>query len=76
MRITSSYPKDNLGISGKGLITSMGLKAKSRPNKYKKERYAIGNFSMKEISKIIRDFEKFPFNSYERRRPKYYPNDS
>ena len=34
--ITSSCPKDNLGRSGKGLITPMGLKSKSSPNKYKK----------------------------------------
>ena len=55
-RITSSYPKYYLGILGKGLITSMGLKAKARPNKCKKARYAIGNFSMKNLPKIIRDF--------------------
>ena len=33
MRITSSYPKDSLGISGKELIASLGFKAKSRPKK-------------------------------------------
>ena len=33
IKITSSYPKDNLGRSGKGLITSLGLKAKVRPTK-------------------------------------------
>ena len=32
-RITSSDPKYKLEISGKGLITSMGLKAKAKPNK-------------------------------------------
>ena len=31
MKITSSESKDNLGRSGKGLITSLGIKAKSRP---------------------------------------------
>ena len=31
MRITYSQPKDNLGISGKGLISSLGLKAKASP---------------------------------------------
>ena len=36
IRITSSESKYNLEKSGKGLITSMGLKAKARPNKYKK----------------------------------------
>ena len=56
MGITSSEPKDNLGISGKGLITSLGLKAKSRPKKYKKSRYAIRNISMRELSNIIREF--------------------
>ena len=30
IRITSSEPKDNLGRSGKGLITYLGLKAKAR----------------------------------------------
>ena len=39
MRITSSYPKDDLVISGKWLITSLGIKAKSRLKKYKKVRY-------------------------------------
>ena len=36
MRIISSESKDNLGISGKGLITSLGLKAKSRQKKEKR----------------------------------------
>ena len=49
MRIISSFPKDNLGISGKGLIKSLGLKSKASPKKYKKSRYAIGNESMKDI---------------------------
>ena len=33
MRITSSDPKDHLGISGKGLITSIGLKSNVRSKK-------------------------------------------
>ena len=34
MRITDSYPKIYiLGDLGKGLITSLGLKAETRPNK-------------------------------------------
>ena len=43
MRIISSEPKYTLGRSGKGLITSLGLKNKAIKNKYKKERYAIGS---------------------------------
>ena len=47
MIITSSEPKDNLGGSGKGLITSLGLRSKARPNKYKSSRYSIRNVSMR-----------------------------
>ena len=59
MRITSSEPKDYLGRSGKWLINSMYRKAKARPKKYKKERYYIGNFSMKDLSNIIRVLENY-----------------
>ena len=31
---------------------------------------------MKDLSKIIRDFYKFPYGSYEMRRPKHEPTDS
>ena len=70
MIITYSDQKDNLGISVKGLITSMGLKSKLRPKQNKKARYAIINNSMKELSKIIRELENFAYKIYERRRPK------
>ena len=35
-RITSLEKKDNLGRSGKRLITSLSLKGKATPKKYKK----------------------------------------
>ena len=35
-RITSSESKNNLGIPGKGLITSLVIKANASPNNYKK----------------------------------------
>ena len=38
MKITSSESKRKLEISGKGLITSLGFKAKVRPQRYKKAR--------------------------------------
>ena len=76
MRITYSYPKDNLVRSGKGLINYLGLKAKSRPKKYKKARYSIGNITMKDLSKIIKDFEKLPYKIYERKSPKHKPTNS
>ena len=76
MRITSSKPKDSLGISGKGLITYLGLKAIISPKKCKKSRYTIIYVSMKDLLRIIRDFEKLPYKRYERRRPKHEPADS
>ena len=57
IRITSSEWKYNLVISVKGLITSLCIKAKASPKKYKKAIYAIRNFSMNDLSKIIREFE-------------------
>ena len=63
IKITSSESKDNLERSGKGLSTSLGLRAKARPNKYKEARYAIVNVSKKERSKIIRWFEILYYNN-------------
>ena len=37
--------------------------------------YAIVNVGNKEISKIIRGFEKFPYESYEKKRPKNKSTD-
>ena len=58
------------------MITSLDLKAKASPKKCKKTRYAIVNVSKKDFSKIIRGFEKLPYESYERKRPKHEPTDS
>ena len=49
MRIKSSEPKDYLGRSGKGLITSLGVKANIRSDKNKQARYDINNVIMKDI---------------------------
>ena len=58
------------------MITSMVFKAKVKPLKYKKARHAIGNVSKKDLSKIIREFEKFKKLPYEKKRPKHEPTDS
>ena len=76
MRITSSEPEDNLVILGKGLITSLCLNAIARAKKYKKARYAIGNVSKKDLSNNIREFDRLPYTSYERRRSKHDPTYS
>ena len=75
MKITSSYSKYNLGGSGKELITYLGLKAKVRSHKYRRSRYAIINVSKNDLSKIIGDFEKLPYESYEKKSPKHEPTD-
>ena len=76
MIITSSGSKDNFGRSGKVLITSLGINAKVSPNKYKRASYAIRDVSKKNLSKIIREFEKLLYKIYERMRPKHEPTDS
>ena len=58
------------------MITSLGLKTKVRLRKHKKARYAIGNVSNKDISKIITDCEKLPHESYEKKSPKHETTDS
>ena len=39
-------------------------------------RYAINNFSLKDISRIIKWFDKFPYEGYVRKRSKNEPTDS
>ena len=65
-KITSLESIEKLGRSGNGLINSLGINVKVRPHKYKKSRYAIGNVSKKELSNIIREFEKLTYKTYEK----------
>ena len=58
------------------MITSLVFKSKLRPHKYKKARYAIGYVSKKDFSKIIREFEKLTYESYEKKSPKNEPTGS
>ena len=73
MRITHSELKINLRRPEKGLITSLGLKDKARQKKYKKERYSIRNVSMKDLSNMIREFEKLPYKIMRGRAPNMIP---
>ena len=57
------------------MITSLGFKTKAKSQKYKKARYAIKNVNEKDLSRIIKDFEKFERLPYEKKRPKHEPND-
>ena len=54
----------------------MGFNTKSGLQKYKKARYAIGNVREKDLSKIIKDFEKIDKLPYEKKRPKHEPTNS
>ena len=76
MRISYSQPKEYLVISGKGLITYMGLNTNVRSKKCKKERYSITNISMNDLSKIIKEFEKLPYKSYVCKMTKHEPTAS
>ena len=76
MKTTSSESKGKLGRSGKGLVTDLAFKTKVRSQKYKKARYAIVNVSMKDLSNIIKEFEKIVKLPYVKRIPKYEPTSS
>ena len=58
METTFSESKGKLERLGKGLVTALDFKIKVRLPKYKRARYSIGNFSKKDLSKIIKEFEK------------------
>ena len=54
----------------------MVFKAKGRPHKYKKAKYAIVNVIKKDPWKIIKKFDKLPYETYEKKSPKHEPTDS
>ena len=76
MENTSSESKEKLERSGKGLVTALDFKTKVRLPKYKKARYAIGNVSKKDLSKIIKEFDKIGKLTYVKRIPKHEPTPS
>ena len=73
---TSSDSKEELKRSGKGLVTALAFKTNVGLPKYKKARYAIGNVSEKDLSKIIKEFEKIGKIPYEKRISKHEPTPS
>ena len=62
--------------TGKGLINSMGIKSIRRSKKIKKERFYITNDSLKDLSKIIKEFEDLSHSGYVRNRSKQILTDS
>ena len=59
--------------SGKWLVTALDLKTKARSTKYKKARYDIGNFSMKDLVNKIIEFEIFVKVPHFKNEPKHEP---
>ena len=55
------------------MVTALDFKTKVRSQKYKKARYAIVNVSEKDLSKIIKEFEKIGKVPYVKRIPKHEP---
>ena len=76
MKTTSLESKGKLERSGKGLVIALDFKTKVRSQKYKKARYAIRNVSKKNLSNIIKEFEKIGKLPYEKKRPKHEPTHS
>ena len=58
------------------MVTALALKTKVRSQKYKKARYAIVNFRMKNISNIIKEFEKISKVPYGKMFPKHETTSS
>ena len=75
MKILSSEPKDYLVRSGKGLITSIGLKNIRRSKKTKKSRFVITDVIIKDLSYIIKEYTNFPYEVSVIKRSKHMPND-
>ena len=75
-KITSSEPKNYLGISVKRLIGSLGLKFIRRSKNVKKENLFITEASLKDISKIVEEFKDMPYEGYLMRGYKHMPTYS
>ena len=58
------------------MVTTLAFKTKVRSQKYKKSRYAIRNISKKDLSEIIKEFEKIGKVPYLKRIPKHEPTSS
>ena len=66
-RISYSEPKDNLGGSGKGLITSLGLKAKTRPKKLKRQGMPLEMSVRRTFQRLLGSFRNILINVMSRR---------
>ena len=58
------------------MVIALAFKTKLRYQKYRKARYAIRNVSEKDLSKIIKEFEKIGKVPYVKNIPKHEPTSS
>ena len=69
--------KRKIGKIRKGVVNRSGFQDRSKVlKKYKKARYANRNVSEKDLSKIIKEFEKIGKVTYVKRIPKHEPTSS
>ena len=57
--VTSSEPKEYMGILGKGLVTSFSVKTK-RSNEKEKARFGITDITNQDFREAIKKFENSP----------------
>ena len=76
MEITPLESKEKNGNIRKGVDYLSGFQGRIKVTQIKKARYDIGNVSKKNLSKIIKEFKKLPYKSYEKKMPKHEPTDS
>ena len=69
-------PKYYLGISGKGLITYLGLNAIRRSTNIKKEKFSITESIIKNLYNIIMKFKDVPYESYVKKISTHISNAS
>ena len=73
IKITSSESKSHLGITGKELTTSLGLKVIRKLKKVERAKFSITEFSRKYLYNIIREFKDVHYKGYVRKRYKHIP---
>ena len=69
MKIKSSESRDNLRRSGKEFITSLGIKAKARPEKYKSQGMPSGVSVRRTFQRLLGSLKKYLIKVMRRRGP-------
>ena len=75
MKITSSEPKYYLGRSWEGVDYLSEYQDYWKVTE-KKASYSITNVSLKDISNIIKEFDRLPYEGYVQKRTKCEPIDN